>query len=278
MMTTQQEVPTQRFYLRKIEGAEILLAWETNFFRQELHRLAPVAPEPPPVLEQSLSTRKPRPTKQQKLMAQLGIEKPEDLPQNLRTKQHSFSRRKSSEPHAKPAPTLQPAGGRSRSPQGLGPGPGPTGPAGVPGRRYVAPPGQGGEPSFSYEGSFNLATSPGHGSPAFADTGFMHHHHHHNDMASSPRFAPSSAHAPNLDPALFNGPAFGGAADNLNAAFDAAAESNQLNNAAAGNIDSMFASLTNQDVEALGGSSPAEEAVVVGGERANAEGGLKTED
>lgn len=90
-IATQEEVPTQRFYLRKIEGAEILLSWETNFFRQELHKWAPVAPDPPPVLEISLSTRKPRPTKQQKLMAQLGIEDPNDLPQNLRTKQHNFT-------------------------------------------------------------------------------------------------------------------------------------------------------------------------------------------
>ena len=100
-MMTHAEVATQRFFLRKIEGAEILLSWETNFFRQELHRWAPVAPNPPPTLEVSLSTRKPRPTKQQKLMAQLGIENPQDLPQNLRTKQHSFTKRKSSEPHGK---------------------------------------------------------------------------------------------------------------------------------------------------------------------------------
>lgn len=66
VMTNPEEVTTQRFYLRKIEGAEILLGFETNFFRQELHKWAPIAPDPPPVLEQSLSTRKPRPTKQQK--------------------------------------------------------------------------------------------------------------------------------------------------------------------------------------------------------------------
>ena len=98
MMTTQEELPTQRFYLRKIEGAEVLLTEEANFFRQELHRWAPVAPEPPPVLEYSLSTRKPRPTKQQKLMAQLGIENPDDLPQDLKTKAHHFNRTKSNEP------------------------------------------------------------------------------------------------------------------------------------------------------------------------------------
>lgn len=114
VMATADEAETQRFYLRKIEGAEILLAYETNFFRQELHRWSPVAPEPPPILEASKSTRKPRPTKLQKLMAQHGVDDPEALPQNLRTKQHTF-KRKSSEPQsARPQP-LQPAPGRSDS-------------------------------------------------------------------------------------------------------------------------------------------------------------------
>ncbi|GKT41243.1 complex component lid2 [Colletotrichum spaethianum] len=69
LMSTESEADTQRFYLRKIEGAEILLAYETNFFRQELHKWCPVAPNAPPVLEVSKSTRKPRPTKLQKLLA-----------------------------------------------------------------------------------------------------------------------------------------------------------------------------------------------------------------
>jgi histone demethylase JARID1 len=112
VMATAEEAETQRFYLRKIEGAEILLAYETNFFRQELHKWSPVAPEPPPVLESSKSTRKPRPTKLQKLMAQHGVDDPEALPQSLRTKPHTF-KRKSSEPQsARPQP-LQPAPGRS---------------------------------------------------------------------------------------------------------------------------------------------------------------------
>ena len=114
VVATPEEVPTQRFYLRKIEGAEILLADETNFFRQELHRWAPVAPEPPPLLEHSLSTRKPRPTKQQKLMAQFGVDSPDELPQEYRTKAHSFNRRKSSDQYGRPAGTfigqLGPAG------------------------------------------------------------------------------------------------------------------------------------------------------------------------
>lgn len=110
LMATADEAETQRFYLRKIEGSEILLAYETNFFRQELHKWSPVAPEPPPILDKSKSTRKPRPTKLQKLMAQHGVDDPENLPQGLRTKPHTF-KRKSVEPQSGPGrhPTLQPA-------------------------------------------------------------------------------------------------------------------------------------------------------------------------
>jgi histone demethylase JARID1 len=86
LMSSPDELNTQRFYLRKLEGAEILLSNEINFFRQELHKWAPVAPTAPPILQVSLSTRKPRPTKQQKLMNQLGITNPEDLPQHLKNK------------------------------------------------------------------------------------------------------------------------------------------------------------------------------------------------
>ena len=101
---TTEEMPEMLFYLRKIEGAEVLLAYETNVFRQELHKFRPIAPEPPPILDQSLSTRKPRPTKQQKLMKEFGVEKIEDLPAHLRTKQ--YMRRKTQE--SIPTGTLMP--------------------------------------------------------------------------------------------------------------------------------------------------------------------------
>ncbi|KZM27962.1 uncharacterized protein EKO05_0010046 [Ascochyta rabiei] len=93
LMSSPDELTTQRFYLRKLEGADILLSNEINFFRQELHKWAPVAPTAPPILQVSLSTRKPRPTKQQKLMNQLGISNPDDLPPHLRTKTHQFKRK-----------------------------------------------------------------------------------------------------------------------------------------------------------------------------------------
>ncbi|KAI7560203.1 PLU-1-domain-containing protein, partial [Hortaea werneckii] len=112
--TTPEEIGTLRFYLRKIEGADILLAEETNYLRQELHKWAPVAPEPPPKMEVSNSTRKPRPTKQQKLMAQLGITNPNDLPLQYKIKPH-VAKRKASEAFSKNQP-LQPATSSSMSP------------------------------------------------------------------------------------------------------------------------------------------------------------------
>lgn len=113
---TSEEMPTLLFYLRKIEGAEVLLAYETNMFRQELHKWQPIAPEAPPIMEASHSTRKPRPTKQQKLMAQMGITNPEDLPANLRTK---TAKRKNTDAHLRQPPPLQPAQqSRSDTPQG----------------------------------------------------------------------------------------------------------------------------------------------------------------
>lgn len=116
LMSSPDELTTQRFYLRKLEGAEILLSNEINFFRQELHRWAPIAPAPPPILEVSLSTRKPRPTKQQKLMSQLGITNPEDLPQHLKTKSHQFKRKEEETPSG--TSHFQPGPGHSHTPPG----------------------------------------------------------------------------------------------------------------------------------------------------------------
>ncbi|KAK3986734.1 Lid2 complex component lid2 [Cladorrhinum sp. PSN332] len=93
VMATASEADAQRFYLRKIEGAEVLLAYETNYFRQELHKWSPVAPEPPPVLESSKSTRKPRPTKLQKILLQYGVSDPDDLPESVKGKANSLKRK-----------------------------------------------------------------------------------------------------------------------------------------------------------------------------------------
>jgi [histone H3]-trimethyl-L-lysine4 demethylase len=121
---TTDDITTQRFYLRKVEGADILLAYETNFFRQDLHRLCPIAPYAPPMMHESNSTRKPRPTKQQKLMAQYGVLHPEDLPQELRTKQHTFKHhRKSTDSTGRIPQPLQPAPlGKSETNSTPGPG------------------------------------------------------------------------------------------------------------------------------------------------------------
>jgi histone demethylase JARID1 len=116
LMSSPDELTTQRFYLRKLEGADILLAEEINFFRQELHKWAPVAPNPPPRIEVSLSTRKPRPTKQQKMMNQLGISNPADLPQHMRTRTHNFKHRQMSDGGQQQS--LQPAPETSHTPPG----------------------------------------------------------------------------------------------------------------------------------------------------------------
>ncbi|RDA88595.1 hypothetical protein CP532_5898 [Ophiocordyceps camponoti-leonardi (nom. inval.)] len=93
LLSTKAEAETQRFYLRKLEGAEVLLAFETNFFRQELHKWCPVAPEKPPILEVSNSTRKPRPTKLQKMLAEYGVDNPDDLPEHAKGKANSLRRK-----------------------------------------------------------------------------------------------------------------------------------------------------------------------------------------
>ncbi|ATY62805.1 PHD transcription factor (Rum1) [Cordyceps militaris] len=93
LVSTEAEAETQRFYLRKLEGAEVLLAYETNFFRQELHKWYPVAPDAPPILEVSLSTRKPRPTKLQKMLVEYGVDNPDDLPEHAKGKANSLRRK-----------------------------------------------------------------------------------------------------------------------------------------------------------------------------------------
>src|SRR5271170_3150193 len=42
-----------RFYLRKIEGAEVFLPQEYNFFRRTAHSLAPLTSTPPPLIADS---------------------------------------------------------------------------------------------------------------------------------------------------------------------------------------------------------------------------------
>jgi len=58
-----QSISKCRFYLRKMEGAELFLPNEYNFFRRAAHTLAPVTSTPPPVIAESRPTRKPRPKK-----------------------------------------------------------------------------------------------------------------------------------------------------------------------------------------------------------------------
>ncbi|KAI6784870.1 Lysine-specific demethylase lid-like protein [Emericellopsis cladophorae] len=120
MLSTEAEVEIQRFYLRKIEGAEVLLSYETNLFRQELHKWCPVAPEAPPILEVSLSTRKPRPTKLQKMLAEYGVDNPDDLPEHAKGKANSL-RRKAANAEAAAAAAASQSGGSAPTGQGQHP-------------------------------------------------------------------------------------------------------------------------------------------------------------
>jgi histone demethylase JARID1 len=204
IMSTPDDLPVQRFYLRKIEGADVLLADETNFLRQELHKWAPVAPTPPPLVEVSLSTRKPRPTKQQKLMAQLGITNPDDLPPHLRPKQPGSKKkekgdeRKDSEGGGGNLTSHTPPGspsGRANVPAGLPNFGASTGVA--PGASAAGV--RTGHPTFSYD-SLTAATStyPELHSPLFATTSTSTSMQHRPALASPP------ANHTLMDPTLDN--------------------------------------------------------------------------
>ncbi|OJJ33001.1 hypothetical protein ASPWEDRAFT_174428 [Aspergillus wentii DTO 134E9] len=234
--TTTEEVPTLIFYLRKIEGAEVLLTYETNFFRQEIHKWAPVAPEPPPILEQSLSTRKPRPTKQQKIMAQLGVERPEDLPPHLRTKPPNLAKRKSLEPQTARPAFLQPAPqtpGGSHNAEASGNGPTLT-PMSDP---QNAP----------YPFSANYSLPPSDTTPAFApgSSAFLPHAAVHSP--SFPPRSPSPRHQ-GLDASLFSSPQYSRDQTDGPPGVDVDGN-NPFGSSPRQNLDDVFADLTNQDVE-----------------------------
>lgn len=183
--TTTEEVPTLIFYLRKIEGAEVLLAYETNFFRQEIHKWAPVAPEAPPILEQSLSTRKPRPTKSQKIMAQMGVERVEDLPVHLRPRMSSTTKTKSVD------------GSQSNRPLPLQPAP-----ASSPGERRSAADGR--NDPFLFPGDRSVLARDSSPSLVLSSTpepAFLPH-----AAGQSPSFPPRSPPPQGLDQPLFSQP------------------------------------------------------------------------
>lgn len=255
LMSTPDELTTQRFYLRKLEGADILLANEINFFRQELHKWAPVTPEAPPILEVSLSTRKPRPTKQQKLMQQFGVNNPDELPQHLRTKPHNFKPRKSTD--------------GSKNPQQIQPAPEPSHtPPGLPRSMSI---GIGGEPSnggtASYFDNLPITSSGYTNSPIFSSAPL----HSQASRGISPTFNLSSHLSnsttnPPLDPAMFSGPGFS-RADNDGGASPMTNPFASSSSQPGGGMDSMFADLTNPEEM---GTSHADEALAV---TAPAEGG-----
>jgi histone demethylase JARID1 len=246
IMATSEEAEVQRFFLRKIEGAEILLAYETNYFRQELHKWSPVAPEPPPILDASKSTRKPRPTKLQKLMAQHGVEDPQELPPHLRAKQHSFSKRKSSEPATMRPQPLQPAPDRSDS--------------GTPTSQRFPVSG----PANLHHGSVLTSMPPDHHQPAFS---FDAHPYSVPASRSSipafsqPNYAPrpfssGSPRPSNLDPGIFTGAALGRSdpALGVSASIESPMRDTFGGPVVNANMDKIFDDLTNQEDDGFGNS------------------------
>lgn len=236
---TSAEVPTMRFYLRKIEGAEILLAHETNFFRTELHRWMPIAPEPPPAIEVSMSTRKPRPTKQQKLMAQMGITNPDDLPPQLRTKSHSFSKKKASDTNSKPPPPIKPAPSKAA----MSPSSPDISTGTNPGQAHTQSQQSPNQPHFDYGSRFGSAasqSSPTFSQPAFNQT---------PGRLGSPVLMSNPGRGPTLDPALFN-PSFHGSRNE-------SSNSPQYNATSNRDMNNMFEALTNHDSPELYPKEPA---------------------
>lgn len=227
--TTTEEVPTLIFYLRKIEGAEVLLAYETNFFRQEIHKWAPIAPEPPPILEQSLSTRKPRPTKHQKIMAQWGVGRLEDLPPDVRPK-HTANhvKRRSTE-----SDLVQHTSGHSRHSGSTG---------SVPTLTSMAPDTQ--NQSFPFTANYPLPAPDSTPALAPESSAFLPHAAMH-----SPSFPARSPSPPNqeLDTSLFSSPRFNRTQNENPTGMDEG--SNPFESSPRANLDDVFADLTNQDAE-----------------------------
>lgn len=202
-MSTPDELPVQRFYLRKIEGADVLLADETNFLRQELHKWAPVAPEPPRMIDMSLSTRKPRPTKQQKLMAQLGITNPDDLPEHLRPKQPGIKKKDKEEKKQSTSKPPSSKGGNvpdsSHTPPGLPHGG--IAPYESESRPSTALPTDGErQTTFSYDAMSGGVSFPQQDSPMFAPS----HHPMTHGSSASPRVPTASHMVSGIDPQLEN--------------------------------------------------------------------------
>lgn len=231
------------FYLRKIEGAEVLLAYETNLFRQEIHKWQPVAPEPPPILEQSLSTRKPRPTKQQKIMARMGIERPEDLPVHLRPKQPNPAKRKSIDSqHARP-PSLQPSQPPGDNSNADSSRMGPT-----------LTPGDTQNPPYPFSASYSLPASDS--TSAFAPESSAFLPHVAADSTPFPARSPSPAPHHGLSSALFSPPRYSRTAPSGPPGPEVD-HSNPFGSSPR-NLDDVFADLTNQDADPEADQEPDE--------------------
>ena len=263
---TIQEMPEMLFYLRKIEGAETLLAYETNVFRQELHKWQPIAPEPPPILDQSLSTRKPRPTKQQKLMKELGVEKPEDLPPHLRAK--PYVRRKTQESFVT-GPLLPKPSTQSPSAPGSAASPGQSGGNGESSVMQRQESAENSGPSRTFEPGFMAGTPYGDHRPSpfspnspslFSPTREQAHEGLRDPMM--PTFGGDTAEGRNHDPSfpLFRGGLGLDTEDDLRNGLANASESAPDSAREASppvfESDQMFMDMTNPDADASNDTVP----------------------
>ena len=228
--------------MRKVEGADVLLAEETNFLRQELHKWAPVAPVAPPIIEASSSTRKPRPTKQQKEMKRLGLTNPEDLPAEYKMKptkrkvMETLERQRQNQP-------LQPAGSPANAQGRPSQGPDTPGTQQTPGSKQQTP-------AFSYD--TQPASRPGmssgyRDSPLFAHSPFAHSAPHPTPSVGTPGVSYPGATSPaqpatfsstNIDPALFGPPSS-----------TSVTGANGLSSPSAKDVDKMFSEMVNHEDE-----------------------------
>lgn len=204
---------------------------------------------PPPIIQVSVSTRKPRPTKQQKMMAQLGIDNPEDLPPEFRTKQQNNKTRKVSEAQSTKPQLLQPATDtQSHTPPGLPHGMS-LGDTSTLDNNMAAR--QEPHPTFSYD-SMHPST-PFEDSPLFAPSNAFTH------SGFDPTVTTVAGYETHLDPGLFDTP------DSFSRRNDHASNSplgGQFGSSSQGGVfDNIFADLTNHDDTMATARSMAESAL-----------------
>ena len=170
-------------------------------------------------------------------MAQLGVDRPEDLPSHLRTKPVNHAKRKSIESHSSRPPLFQPTPptpGDSQQPEPAGNEP------------VLAPNPDSQNPPYPFSANYSLPA--GDSTPAFAPGSSAFLPHAAVDSPSLPPRSPTPHHQ-GLDTSLFSPPRFN--RDNADAPPGVDVDnSNPFGSSPRNNLDGVFADLTNQDVDA----------------------------